>query len=811
MKPQISVIIPIYNVEKYIAECLDSIIGQTLTDIEIVLVDDLGTDGSIKVATQYAEKDERIKIIRREKHGGPSAARNTGIRNSSAPLIMFLDSDDFYMPAMCEKMLNGIEKSNANIAVCGANLIYETDNDMEKSYENYFKIKYDGLRQMNDDILWNTNVCVWNKIFRRGVLEKYRIEFPEGLLYEDAYFFHAYACWTKDIFFIPEQLYRYRRRESSTMNQTFNGKSGFPIDHVKIGIALYEYLKKWDLFSMRRDYMLGFFFTYLNLGLRYELTKQGKADIYDLADDFVQRECLDRNDMSYAIRRQFEMLKNRTLDTGKRKILGGIVNIKETPDKKKIYFLCLPVWKTKWIRNDIVKSYLFGFIRVAKRRIKGENNVPVPSKEDVTDIKNSRSKSILDNLFSIRHSGRFKKITILGLKLSLRRWRYYDEFLWALEARSSDYARKIEDISRKIEDVNEYILNNLPVVRPHSILVAEVNDCHGEVIPGYVKYLLDLGYDNVDVLMIPELYKYNPLCRFRDDRINILVLPLALLTDFFALSERINKYDTILFTSQVIYKPLSNEVTPETRIFDYFPALNEYRDKIVAVEHHIEYLDADLLKLGKVITLADFNAAGERAISVNPHYFGEIKVTPKSSGIANFIVVGAIESYRRNTELLIQAILKLHEHDPGQFKITVIGRGNIGDIPYEIQQYFDIRGRVGFEEMFSAMEEADFFLCLLDPTNPEHDRYISAGTSGAFQLIYGFAKPCLIAEKFAEMHGFTNENSLVYRSNDDLAGTMRRAIQMRAETYEDTQKALTRMTDGIYRRSLETMKKIMEG
>jgi glycosyltransferase involved in cell wall biosynthesis len=810
MKPQISVIIPIYNVEKYIAECLDSIVGQTLRDIEIVLVDDLGIDGSMKIASRYAEKDNRIKIIRREKNGGPSAARNTGIRNSSAPLIMFLDSDDFYMPAMCEKMLNGIEKSKADIAVCGINLIYETDKNMAESDENYYKIKFDGLRQMNDDILWNTDVSHCNKIFRRSVLEKYGIGFPEGLLYEDAYFFNAYACWAKSIFFVPELLYCYRRREGSTMNQTFNGKPGVSIDHVKIGIAFYEYLKKWDLFSTRRDYMMNFFFAYLNAGLRHEPTKRGKADIYDLANDFVRRECFDRNDVSYAMRRHLEMLRNRTLDTGKRKILGGIVSIKETPDKKKIYFLCVPVWKTKWTRDNIVKSYLFGFIRVVKRRIRYGDNVS--SMEGVGDIKNR----ILNNLFSIRRSGRFKIITVLGLKLSLRRWKYYDELLRELEAHSISYgwkaediAHEIEDIIREIKDIHSYILCNLPTVRPRSILVAEVNDCHGEVIPGYVKYLLDLGYDNIDVLMIPELYKYDPLCRLGDSRIKILVLPLAFLTGFFSLNERIGKYETILLTSQVIYKNLTNEGKWETRIFDYFPALNEYRDKIVAVEHHVEYMDDDLLKRGKAITLADFNVAVECKISVNPHYFGEIKITPKSDDITNFVVVGALESHRRNTELLIRTILKLHKNEPGRFKITIIGRGNIGDIPDEIQRYFDIRGRVGFNEMFSAMEEADFFLCLLDPTNPEHNRYISAGTSGAFQLIYGFVKPCLIAEKFAEKYGFTNENSLVYTSNSDLAETMRRAIKMNSTEYDDIQNALKSTAAGIYQRSLETMRRIM--
>jgi glycosyltransferase involved in cell wall biosynthesis len=371
MKPQISVIIPIYNVEKYITECLDSIVGQTLRDIEIILVDDCGADDSMKIAAQYTEKDERIKTIMREKNGVLSAARNTGIRNSFAPLIMLLDSDDFYMPTMCEKMLNSIKKSKADIAACGTNLIYETDNIMAKSDKNYYKIKYDGLQQMNDDILRNTDVSAWNKIYRRGVLEKYGIEFPEGLRYEDAFFFNAYACWARDIFFVPERLYCYRRREGSIMDQTFNDNSGFSIDHVKIGIEFYGYLKKWDLLSKRRDYMMNFFFSCLDFGLRHEPTKQGKADIHDLASGFVRRECFDRNGMSCVMRRQFQMLANGTLEGGIKKKYCGIIKVKENPRYKNVYFMRILVWQTRYKAKKTIFR-LFGFVPVFVKRSRRE-------------------------------------------------------------------------------------------------------------------------------------------------------------------------------------------------------------------------------------------------------------------------------------------------------------------------------------------------------------------------------------------------------------------------------------------------------
>ncbi|MDR3177622.1 MAG: glycosyltransferase [Campylobacteraceae bacterium] len=365
-KPKISVIVPIYNVEKYLQQCLESIIHQTLYDIEIILVDDLGNDNSMKIAEEFATKDKRIKIITREKNGGLSAARNTGIKNSTAPLIMFCDSDDFYELAMCEKMLHAIESSCTDLAMCGTSFIYETDEHIAKSDADYYKIKFDGLQNINDDILWKTDVSAWNKIYRRSILEKYKIEFPEGLRYEDAYFYNAYACWTKTIFFVNEKLYNYRRRADSIMNQIFSGKSGYSIDHLKIGIAFYEYLKKYDLFWIRKDYMCRFFFTYLYLALRYEPTKLGQADIYDLALDFIHRENWFPEIFPLDMRRQLQMLNSRILMGETKKFFGSLIKIKETHNRKRIYFANIPIWKVRY-QNNKIKYYLLGFIRVYKK------------------------------------------------------------------------------------------------------------------------------------------------------------------------------------------------------------------------------------------------------------------------------------------------------------------------------------------------------------------------------------------------------------------------------------------------------------
>jgi len=313
MKPRVSVIVPIYNVEKYLRECLDSIVSQTLQDIEIILVDDCGTDGSMEIAAEFAKKDNRIKIITHQKNGGLSAARNTGIKNSVAPFIVFVDSDDFVVPAFCQKLLEAIEKSGADLAVCGTDIIYETDQHMAVSDAHYYEVKFEGLQAASDEIIGKCDVSACNKIFRREILEKYDIWFPEKLKYEDAFFFNAYMCWAKDIFFIPEKLYCYRRRAGSIMNQTFNGKPGHSIDHLKIGIAFYEYLKKYNLFPKRKDYMGGFFFSYLLFGLQNEPTKRGKADIYKLANQFLRAEKWESLNFSANILHQIKLTQTRTL------------------------------------------------------------------------------------------------------------------------------------------------------------------------------------------------------------------------------------------------------------------------------------------------------------------------------------------------------------------------------------------------------------------------------------------------------------------------------------------------------------------
>jgi glycosyltransferase involved in cell wall biosynthesis len=230
--PKISVIVPVYKTEKYIAECLDSVMAQTMTDIEIVVINDGSTDRAAEIAREYAAKDARIKVID-QPNGGLSAARNTGLKNVTAPLVTFVDSDDTVEPDFCEKLYEALT-DNHDVAVCGVSLHPEPGATFNPN--NYWWLKLPPA-----DPKW-TNSMVCNKIFRLDLIRKHGIEFPVGLKNEDEYFWKTLQPWCRAIAFVTEELYRYRIRAGSIMQELMNAKNvGVRGDVLRVVAAIGEY------------------------------------------------------------------------------------------------------------------------------------------------------------------------------------------------------------------------------------------------------------------------------------------------------------------------------------------------------------------------------------------------------------------------------------------------------------------------------------------------------------------------------------------------------------------------------------------
>ncbi len=207
----ISVIVPVYKVEAYLRECVDSIINQTYKNLEIILVDDGSPDNCPAICDEYALKDERIIVIH-QKNGGLSAARNAGLEVATGEYICFVDSDDLIHPRYCEILLAGIIENNTLMCACKVksftdNDIYDMESDSETSIVSYCSQSDFLLKQMTRDL----EMGVWNRIYKRSVFDN--IRFLKGKLHEDIIFAGDLFDLTFDhVTLVDKTLYYYRQR-----------------------------------------------------------------------------------------------------------------------------------------------------------------------------------------------------------------------------------------------------------------------------------------------------------------------------------------------------------------------------------------------------------------------------------------------------------------------------------------------------------------------------------------------------------------------------------------------------------------------
>ena len=335
-----------------------------------------------------------------------------------------------------------------------------------------------------------------------------------------------------------------------------------------------------------------------------------------------------------------------------------------------------------------------------------------------------------------------------------------------------------------------------PEIKDNTVIVWEAcSESHAEVVPGFVKYFSDLGY-HVSVLVEPDRLKEGLFERFNLENVTINKMSAKESRKFF-LNSDLSRLKGIMVTT---VGKICQGVNYKTA-FDTFNKTLD-KNKLFLVEHDIK----DPIEQGtwndNIITLREMDYKNANPIAINPHYFGEIKITPKNKDIINFLTVGVIKPRKKNNSTIINAVMDLHNKGITNFKVTVVGKGHIKDIPKEIQKYFDIKGRLPFNKMYDEIEKADFLITAYDSDNPRHLRYITTGTSGNFQLIYGFTKPCLINKKYAPLNEFNEENSILYENPEDYSKAMEYAMNMTQEEYSSMQDNLKITTEKIYSEEL---------
>ena len=252
-RPKVSIILPVYNVAPYLRQSLDSIIAQTLSDIEIICVDDGSTDESGQILDEYKEKDERIKVIHK-KNAGTGAARNDGLKIATGECIGFVDPDDWILPNMYERLYNLLQDKGLDIVMFTPDVY----NDKTGKHEGFLYFQDSNFPKFLDDKVFNKDdispfsypMCVWNKLYRKRLFDENNIEFAEGLDFEDHKVIFKSLFTAKRIYFIREKLYVYRHsREGSILSD--NDTRMF--DHIKIYDIVENILKEtgnWEKFHL---------------------------------------------------------------------------------------------------------------------------------------------------------------------------------------------------------------------------------------------------------------------------------------------------------------------------------------------------------------------------------------------------------------------------------------------------------------------------------------------------------------------------------------------------------------------------------
>ena len=211
--PKISVIVPVYNTEKYLHRCIDSVLAQTYKDFELLLIDDGSKDSSGAICDEYAARDSRVKVFHKE-YGGVSSARNAGLAIASGDWIMHLDGDDWIAPDIQERLIRKGEDTGADI-VMGDFLFAYSDRDILYSLPDWDNNKTASLNRYITSV-WT---CVWGGIHKRSLYEVYQLKSPQGVTYCEDFHLMARLCYhAKKVVNLHRPFYHYRQQEGSVMH-----------------------------------------------------------------------------------------------------------------------------------------------------------------------------------------------------------------------------------------------------------------------------------------------------------------------------------------------------------------------------------------------------------------------------------------------------------------------------------------------------------------------------------------------------------------------------------------------------------------
>lgn len=236
MNPKVSIIVPVYKVEKYLHKCVDSILSQTLKDFELILINDGSPDRCGEICDEYAKFDSRVKVIKKE-NGGLSSARNAGLDVALGNYVGFVDSDDWIEADMYELLYNLCVQNDCEIASCSSTIHYNHKTVINGGHPLTIHTTKEAMKAMLEGNLYDE--VVWTKLFKKSLLDE--IRFTVGIIYEDTDFTYKVIHKSKRVGCIGVPKYHYIKRENSTMDLALKN---IKIDGVFIYEDMYKFIDK---------------------------------------------------------------------------------------------------------------------------------------------------------------------------------------------------------------------------------------------------------------------------------------------------------------------------------------------------------------------------------------------------------------------------------------------------------------------------------------------------------------------------------------------------------------------------------------
>ena len=251
--PTISIVIPVYNTQEYIGKCFDSLLNQTYSDFEMILVNDGSTDNSEQVCLSYVEKDTRIKLINKE-NGGLADTRNTGMASATGKYISFIDGDDYLEPDYLEKCISKLEETDADMVIFDVNQLHVSTGYTEVLTNPYDENNTYTLKE-NPEMITKILNAAWNKVYKLSLFKDNNIEYPKGFQYEDLGTTYRLLAKANKIAFVNKPLYNYLVDRPENLTSKFDKRTYNVMDMMDININFYKQLGIYDEMKEELKYL----------------------------------------------------------------------------------------------------------------------------------------------------------------------------------------------------------------------------------------------------------------------------------------------------------------------------------------------------------------------------------------------------------------------------------------------------------------------------------------------------------------------------------------------------------------------------